>query len=73
MYFFFDKDHLSFSLHRENFIFSRKRNVFFPDGTRKIIFQEDFFGKDHLFRTFEENIIFPCIFLRKNVYFTHRE
>ena len=27
-----------------------------------------FFWKGHLFRTFEENVIFPCIFLRKIIF-----
>ena len=42
-------------------IFWRKSTTF-PDNTRKIIFQRDFFRKDQLFAVFEENIIFPCIF-----------
>ena len=33
-------------------IFSGKINFIFPDNTRKIIFQREFFWKDHLFRTF---------------------
>ena len=35
---------------------SGKRNTIFLDNTRKIIFQCNFFLKDHLFRTFEKNI-----------------
>ena len=46
----------------------RKKNTTFPDSTRKIISQRDPFWKDHLFRTFEENIIFPCIFFRKIIF-----
>ena len=40
--------------------FSKKKNHL-SRCTRKIVFQRDFFWKDHLFRTFEENTIFPCI------------
>ena len=59
--------------------FSRKIIFYFPSveeisffreeslDRRKIIFQCNFFWKDHLFRTFEEYIIFPFFFffLRK--------
>ena len=42
-------------------IFSGKRNIIFPDDTRKIIFQCDFFGKiifsEHLEK---ENMVF-CV------------
>ena len=41
---FFEKDHLSLCI-KNNIIFSGKRNIIFPDNTRKIIFQSDFFGK----------------------------
>ena len=46
----------------------REKNTIFPDNTRKIIFQRDFFWKDYLFGAFEENIVFSCIFLRKTVF-----
>ena len=36
---------------KNKIIFSRKRNIF-PVNTGKIIFQCNFFSKDHLFRTF---------------------
>ena len=42
--FFFEKDHLSFSVWGK-IIFSGKRNIILPDNTRKIKFQHDFFGK----------------------------
>ena len=42
--------------------FREKRNTIFPDITKKIIFNCQFFGKTIFFRTFEENIIFLCIF-----------
>ena len=56
-------------------IFSGKINTIFPDITaRKIIFQCYFFWKGHLLRTFEENTILPCIFLRKVIfYFSSKE
>ena len=51
--------------------FGRRRRTYqiesmtFLGSTRKIMSRLGPFWKDHLFRTFEENIIFPCIFLRK--------
>ena len=63
---FFEKYHLSFSVRKKNIIFSRKRNAIFPHDIRKIKFQRNFFWKDHLFRTFEEYVIFPCIFFEKD-------
>ena len=43
----------SFLLHLKNkVIFLGKSNITFPNNTRKIIFQCDFFWKDHLFKTF---------------------
>ena len=39
-----------------------KRNIIFPDNTRKTIFQRDSFWNDHLFRTFgKKNIIFRAV------------
>ena len=38
------------------------KNTIFPDNTGNIISQHAFW-KDNLFRTFEKNIIFPCIYL----------
>ena len=40
----------------------REKYIIFPDNTRKIMCRRDTFWKDHIFRKFEENIIFPCIF-----------
>ena len=44
-------------------IFSGKRNIIFPDNTRKIIFQRDFFGKtifsEHLEK---ENMVFRAVY-----------
>ena len=33
-------------------IFLGKRNIIFPDDTKKIMFQRNFFWEDHPFRTF---------------------
>ena len=44
------------------------KNTIFPDNKRNIIFQRDYFWKDHIFGAFEENIIFPFIFLRKIIF-----
>ena len=49
---------------KEKISYFLEKNTIFPDNTRKIKFQRDFFWKDHLFGAFEENIIFPYIFLR---------
>ena len=43
-----------------------EKNTIFPDNTKKMIFQWDFFLKDHLFGAFEEIIVFPCIFFEKD-------
>ena len=44
------------------------KNTTFPGSTRKILSRRGPFWKDHLFRTIEENIIFPCTFLRKIIF-----
>ena len=56
-----------FPSNKKYYIF-RKLNTIFLDNKRKIILQCDFFWKDHLLGAFEENIIFPCIFLRKVIF-----
>ena len=44
-------------------IFSGKRNIIFPDNTRNIMFQHDFFGKTMtLGRPEEENVVFCVVF-----------
>ena len=58
----------SFSVQRKNTMFSGKKNTTFPGSTRKIMSRRDPFWKDHLFRTFEENIVFLCIYLRKIIF-----
>ena len=50
MYFFLERSSFIFCLSK--IIFSGKRNIIFPDNTRKIIFQCTFLLKDHLLRTF---------------------
>ena len=46
---------------KNNIVFSGKRNIIFPDNTRKIIFQPDFYWKDHLFKTIRKiNSGFSC-------------
>ena len=59
-----------FFLKRSSFIFRKKnkiiffgkRNIIFPGDKRTIIFQCDFFWKDHLFRTFGKIYVF-CVFI----------
>ena len=53
---------------KEKISYFPEKNTIFPDNTRKILFQRSVFWKDHLFGSFEENIIFPCIFLRKIIF-----
>ena len=44
---------------KNNIVFSGKRNIIFPDNTRKIIFQCDFFGKTIFSKHFDkENMVF---------------
>ena len=44
----------------------REKNTIFPDNARKIMPQRNHFWKDHLFRAFEGNIIFSCIFWERS-------
>ena len=66
-----EESHLSPSALGKNIMFSGK-NTIFPDNTRKIMCRRGPFWKDHLFRKFEENIIFPCIFLWERSSFIFR-
>ena len=50
---------------KKDHVFGEK-NTIFPDNTRKIMCRRDPSWKEHLFRTFEENIIFPCIFWERS-------
>ena len=60
---FFEKDHISFS---NKIIFSGKKKYNLSrQYNKKDYIPVRFFWKDHLFRLFEENIIFPCIFLER--------
>ena len=56
------KDRLSTSCPEEKRSCFREKNTIFADNTGKIMCRHGSFWKDHLFRRFEENIIFPCIF-----------
>ena len=62
-----EKSHPQLPVQGKNIMFSGKNTIFW-DNTIKIISQRGPFWKDHLFRTFEGNIIFPCIFLRKIIF-----
>ena len=55
-------------LPREKISCFRENNTVLPDNTRKIMCRCSPFWKDHLFRKFEENIIFPCTSLRKIIF-----
>ena len=55
-------------LPREKISCFREKNTIFPDNKRKIMCRRDPFWKDHLFRKFEESVIFPCFFLRKIIF-----
>ena len=66
---FFYKDHpLSFSAQRKNIIFSGKKKYHLSRYYKKNRVQVLISWKDHRFRTFEENIIFLGIFLRKIIF-----
>ena len=59
---------LSFSVQGKKKTCFLEKNTTFPASTRKIMSWLGPFRKDHLFRTFEENAIFPHIFLRKIIF-----
>ena len=60
MYFF--REILSFIFRLKNkIIFSGKRNIVFPDNTRKILFQCDFFGKTIFSGRLEKENIFGAV------------
>ena len=65
---FFEEYHFSFSVCKQKkMIFLGKRNEIFPHDIRKIIFQCDFFWKDHLFRIFRKRkYVFSCSVKRSN-------
>ena len=67
LFFFFEKDHLSFILSKEKIIFLLKRNIIFPDNTKKIIFQRNFFGKTIISKHLEkENTVFCAVNIVKS-------
>ena len=59
---FLEKHRLSLSAQGKSIKFWEKNNA------RKTMCQPGPFWKDHLFRKFEENIIFPCTSLRKIIF-----
>ena len=61
---FLEKGHPSLPAQGKNMFLGK--NTIFPDNTRKIMSRRGPSWKDHLFRTFEENIIFPCIFWERS-------
>ena len=66
---FFYKDHpLSFSAQRKNTIFSGKKKHHLCRYYKKNCVQVRISSKDHLSRTFEENITFLGILLRKIIF-----
>ena len=67
---FFDKDHLlSFSTQRKNFIYFEKKKYHLCRYFKIDRVQARMFWKDNLFRTFEENIIFPGTFWERSSFF----
>ena len=59
--FFWERSSFIFRL-RGKIIFSGERNIIFPNNTRKIIFQRDFFGKTILSGRLEkENMVFRAV------------
>ena len=62
---FFDKDHLSFYVPRKN-IFSRKRNAFFPDEARNIMFHAIFLERTPFQNIWRKYHIFMFFFLKKD-------
>ena len=75
MYFF--REILSFIFRLKNkIIFSGKRNIVFPDNTRKILFQCDFFGKTIFSGRLEkENMVFCPVLTPKTSFsiLSHRK
>ena len=63
---FLAKGYSSLSSQGKNIMFLGKKNTIFPDNTRNSMSQRNPYWKDHLFGAFEENIIFPCIFLERS-------
>ena len=59
--FFWERSSFNLCLNNK-IIFLEKRNIIFPDNTRKIIFQRDFFGKTIFSKHLEkENMVFRAV------------
>ena len=63
---FLEKDYLSFSIQRNNIIFSGLKNTIFPDNTRKITFQCDFFEKTIFLEHLKKISYIHVFFLEKS-------
>ena len=59
---FFEKYHLSFSVHKKKYHIFRKRKCHLSSWYKKDHLPAQFFWKDYLFGTYEEYVIFPSIF-----------
>ena len=64
---FLEKDYLSFSVKRKNIVFPQKQTSSFQIINKLNVLAWSFW-KDHLFKTHEENITFPWVFLRKFIF-----
>ena len=53
---------------KKNYYIFQKKKYYHSRWYKKDYIQALFFWKGHLFGAFEENIIFPCIFLRKIIF-----
>ena len=59
---------ISLSAQGKKIIFSGKENIIFPDNTRKIIFQRNFFGKTIFSGRLEkENMVFHAVYFVKKI------
>ena len=64
--FFWERSSFNLCLNNK-IIFLEKRNIIFPDNTRKIIFQRDFFGKTIFSKHLEkENMVFRAVLCLRN-------
>ena len=59
---------ISISAQGKKIIFSGKGNIIFPDNTRKIIFQRNFFGKTIFSGRLEkEHMVFCAVYFVKKI------
>ena len=64
---------ISLSAQGKKIIFSGKENIIFPDNTRKIIFQRNFFGKTIFSGRLEkENMVFRAVVTKGNRFLYNR-